>query len=354
MFKRAIDALPRYYDLFVLDTQFQRNIGESGSFSLRKALRFFAILFGDILPLVFTRKFDILYYCVSAPSLFGLIKDLIFLGFLRPLARRTVYHFHGAGGVTFLMQRNALLRTWARLVLFEPDLVLRPPGATSDEAAICKAKREIIVYNAIEDPIAMAPKPPKKWPDGELSFAFIGVVTEEKGVFDLVEIARRLRDSGYRFTMSIVGEGAPQEIARLEELIRAYHLVDFVRLTGVLVGYWKFKLLQETTVYLFPTYFRAETQPTAIMEALALGLPVIASDWRAINTLIDQGVNGYIVPPRDPAAFHRAIEKVLTEGQIDQMGTAARRIFLERFKLERHIEALRLAFSSLDPQDAEK
>ena len=46
---------------------------------------------------------------------------------------------------------------------------------------------------------------------GELSFAFIGVITEDKGVFDLVEIAHLLRDRGYCFTVSLVGEGMPEE-----------------------------------------------------------------------------------------------------------------------------------------------
>jgi glycosyltransferase involved in cell wall biosynthesis len=348
MFERAIQALSKYYDLTVIDIQLQKNLGESGLFSLRKVLHFFVLFFRKMIPLIFTKKFDILYYCLSGPSMLGLIKDLIFLGLLRSRARRTVYHFHGAGGVAFLMGSNALLRAWARLVLFEPDLVLRPPGATSDEAAMCKAKREIVVNNAIEDPIAMVSESARKWPDGELSFAFVGLIAEDKGVFDLVEIARLLRDRGRRFTMSIVGEGTPKETSRLQDLIRRYDLVEFVRLPGVLVGQQKFKLLQETTIYLFPTYFRAETQPTAIMEALALGVPVVASDWRAINTIIDQAVNGYTVPPRNPMAFCQAIETIITQGQIDRMRAAARRIFLDRFTLDRHVEALKRAFRSLD------
>ena len=346
MFKRAVDALQKHYDLKVIDIQFQKNLGESGSFSVRKVLHFFALLFGKMVPLVFTKKFDILYYCLSGPSTLGLIKDLIFLGLLRSRARKTVYHLHGAGGITFLMQSNPILRAWARFVLFEPDLVLRP-ASSFDEAPLCKARRGLVVNNCVEDPIAMVPRSARKWPDGELSFAFVGLVTEDKGVFDLVEIARLLRDRGHRFTMSIVGEGMPEEIARLKELICRYDLAEFVRLTGVLIGEQKFELLQQTTIFLFPTYFRAETQPTAIMEALAVGVPVVAYDWRGINTIIDQGVNGYMVPPRDVDAFCRAIEQILTGGKIDDMRLAARRIFLERFTLDRHIEALMLAFQSV-------
>ena len=327
MFKRAIDALQEKYDLTVVDTQFQRNLGESGLFSVRKFLYFFVLLLGRIIPTILLKQFDILYYCLSGPGTLGLVKDLCFLSLLRLRAKRTVYHFHGAGGVAFLLQSNAILRAWTRLVLFAPDLVLRP-ASPPDDTILCKAKRGIVVYNCIEDPITMVPKSVPKWPNTELSFTFVGVITEDKGVFDLVEIARLLRDRGYRFTMSLVGEGNVREVARLKELICSYNLEKFVRPTGVLVGEQKFGLLQQTTIFLFPTYFRAETQPTVIMEALALGLPVVAYDWRGICTIIDQGVNGYLVRSRDVDAFCQAIEKILTDGNIHSMRSAARRIFL--------------------------
>jgi glycosyltransferase involved in cell wall biosynthesis len=238
-------------------------------------------------------------------------------------------------------------------VLFAPDLVLRP-ASPPDDAALCKAKRDIVVYNCIEDPVSMVPESIRKWPEGELSFAFVGAITEDKGVFDLVEIARILRDKGYGFTMSLVGEGNLKEITRLKALIGRYGLAECVQLTGVLIGEQKFKLLQQTTIFLFPTYFRAETQPTVLMEALAVGVPVVAYDWRGINTIIDQGENGYMVPPRDVEAFCRAIETILTGGKIDRMRTAARRIYLERFTLDRHVGALMRAFQSLHMEGFEE
>lgn len=348
MFERAIKTLDECYDLKVIDIQLQRNLGESGSFSARKVLYFLAILIVQIAPLAFKPKYDILYYCLSsAESRFGAIKDLILLGFLRLRARKTVYHFHGAGGVKYIM-RSPIQRAWARLVLLRPDLVLYPPGGDNGDTSLCEAKQNIPVSNGIEDPFAILPILPNKSPEKDISFTFIGLLTEDKGVFDLVSIARLLRDSGYKFKMNIVGEGLPGEITRLQSLIHQYNLADFVQLPGVLIGREKFELLQKTTVYVFPTYFRAETQPTAIMEALAVGVPVVASDWRGINTIIDNGVNGYTVPPRDSASFCHAIINILTSGQIDSMRVAARRIFLERFTIDHHANALRRAFRLIE------
>jgi len=347
MFERAIEALREQYDLTVINSQLQSNLGESGKFSAMKLIHFFRLLLCKITPLLVHTKFDILFYCISGPSNFGLIKDLIFLVPLRARARKTVFYLYGAGGITFLMQQNALMRAWARLVLFEPDLVLRPPYR-SNEAALCRAKHEIVINNGIEDPIGMLSRKVQSWPDGELRFTFIGLLTEEKGVSDLVEIARLLRDKNYRFTLSIVGEGLPAEISRLNELIARYNLSDFVQLTGVLMGVDKFRLLQQTTVFLFPSYFPAETQTTVLTEALAVNVPVVAYDWGGINTIIDQGVNGYLVCVRDKEGFCRAIEQILANDNIDRMRVAARRIFLDRFTLSKHVEALRQAFRSIE------
>src|SRR5258708_13566638 len=140
--------------------------------------------------------------------------------------------------------------------------------------------------------------------------------------------------------MLFVGEGNGAEVGRLKELISRYDLQKIVRLTGVLVDEKKFTLLQQTTIFLFPTYFRAETQPTVIMEALAVGVPAVAYDWRGINTIIDQGVNGYVVPVRDIEAFCQAIEQILNSRNIDRMPAAAPRIYLERFTIHRHTHDL--------------
>ena len=153
MFKRAIDALQKEYDLKVIDTQFQMNLGESGLFSMRKLWHFFVLLLGKIIPTILLQKFDILYYCLSGPGTLGLVKDLSFLSLLRLRARKTVYHFHGAGGVSFLLRSNVFLRAWTRLVLFAPDLALRP-ASPPDDTILCEAKRGIVVYNCIEDPVA--------------------------------------------------------------------------------------------------------------------------------------------------------------------------------------------------------
>ena len=78
-----------------------------------------------------------------------------------------------------------------------------------------------------------------------------------------------------------------------------------------------------------------------------MGVPVIASDWRGINTIIDQGINGYLVQPHDINGFCSAIEKTLSEGKIQAMRRAARQTFVDKFLISRFNKDIRSAFGTL-------
>jgi glycosyltransferase involved in cell wall biosynthesis len=91
-----------------------------------------------------------------------------------------------------------------------------------------------------------------------------------------------------------------------------------------------------------------EGQPRAAMEAAATQLPIVATNIRGCRQVVDQGVTGLLVPPRDPAALALAIGQLASSGpQRDAMGQAAlakaHREFDERDVVARVIDSYRLA-----------
>ena len=81
-----------------------------------------------------------------------------------------------------------------------------------------------------------------------------------------------------------------------------------------------------------------EATPYVIVEAMAAGLPVVASGIFGIPELVEEGVTGLLVPPGDPAAIARAIAALAADPAIRRrMGAAARRRYEERFTLERFV-----------------
>jgi len=122
----------------------------------------------------------------------------------------------------------------------------------------------------------------------------------------------------------IVGQSIPDEIDyfhSIQQLIIDKNLSDKVILMGFrndapqLVHYFKVACLLSDT----------EGSPNAVLEAMAAGRPVIATDTSGIPDLVEDGVTGYLVPPGNAGAFARALEKMLNNPDLEEMGTHGRK-----------------------------
>jgi glycosyltransferase involved in cell wall biosynthesis len=98
-------------------------------------------------------------------------------------------------------------------------------------------------------------------------------------------------------------------------------------------------LLAAADVFVLPSV--SEGAGGALIEAMAMGLPIVASDLPAIREAVKDRTSALLVPPGDPAALRRAIETLLDdEGIRRRMGSEGRRIFLDRFTIQATTERL--------------
>ncbi|MDQ2676135.1 MAG: glycosyltransferase, partial [Actinomycetota bacterium] len=138
---------------------------------------------------------------------------------------------------------------------------------------------------------------------------------------------------------------------RLEESIRAQGLdgrVRFVDPKGQVP-----ELVAGLDIFAMPSVPRSEGMPTAILEAMASGIPIVATRVGATDELVRDGVTGILVPPEDPRALADAIARLLEDPDLrEAYGKAARRDALERFDLtrlaKRHADAYRMAIEHRD------
>lgn len=92
-------------------------------------------------------------------------------------------------------------------------------------------------------------------------------------------------------------------------------------------------LMAASDLFVFPSLY--EGLGGALIEALGLGLPIVASDIPALREVVRQGVNADLVPPGDPKALAVAIERLLNDqGRLQSYGDASRSIFDAEFRLE--------------------
>jgi glycosyltransferase involved in cell wall biosynthesis len=155
----------------------------------------------------------------------------------------------------------------------------------------------------------------------------------EKGVEEFVEAVRLLRKRGFSGRAMLVGgmdTGYPSSVPKkqLEEW-------DKVRVVEWL-GHREdvAQLLQQAHIFVLPSYY-GEGLPKALLEACAVGRPVISTDIPGCRDIIRDGYNGLLVSPKDPEALAEAIAKLLDDAPLRQrMGEAGRKTILKGFTSE--------------------
>lgn len=174
--------------------------------------------------------------------------------------------------------------------------------------------RVVVVPNPIEVPERPAPL------DGPPTVLYLGMVKEAKGVYDLLRAwpAVRAAHPGARLVF-----GGSGELDRARALAAELGVADSLELPGWTTGAAKEALLQRATVFILPSHF--EALPMAVLEAMAAGLPVIATGVGGIPDAIDDGRDGILIEPHDSAAIAAALSALLSDSsRRRQLGAAAR------------------------------
>jgi glycosyltransferase involved in cell wall biosynthesis len=151
---------------------------------------------------------------------------------------------------------------------------------------------------------------------------FLGQLENYKSPQTLLAAADLLRQRGVRFRLVIGGDGSLRET--LKRQTNELQLCEIVELRGWLHGQAKAEAFRTADIFVLPSLER-EGVPNVLLEAMAAGLPIVATQVSGIPSIIAQNVNGLLVPPGDAAALARAIEQLLNDPQGRQsMGSANR------------------------------
>ena len=163
----------------------------------------------------------------------------------------------------------------------------------------------------------------------------VGRFAPEKGHRHLIEALSLLNRKKVRWRCTFLGEGALE--SELRTLTVEHNLSDKVMFPGFCEDV--FSVLLEADVFVLPSLH--EGSPNALIEAMGIGMPCIASDVGGIRDLIENEKSGIRIPPQDSVALAEALHRMLTEPEFAaDIGRNARATIQQKFNSTVSIQKL--------------
>ncbi|OUC11645.1 MAG: colanic acid biosynthesis glycosyltransferase WcaL [Alkalinema sp. CACIAM 70d] len=166
----------------------------------------------------------------------------------------------------------------------------------------------------------------------------VGRLCAAKGQLLLVEAVRQLVTEGAFLHLTLVGDGELRP--QLEALIQQHGLQEFIKITGWASSAMVQEYLRSARALVLPSF--AEGLPVVIMEALALGRPVISTYIAGIPELVEPGVCGWLIPAGSITALNRAILRVLqsSEAELEQFGSFGKQRVTDNHNIDQEVAKL--------------
>lgn len=174
-----------------------------------------------------------------------------------------------------------------------------------------------------------------------INFITISNLNESKGILYLLDACRMLVQRGeINFHLHLIGAATAEISAeRMVQEICGRNLSAYVTYHGKQYGEHKEKLLAEADVFVHPTL--DDCFPLVLLEAMQHALPIIATPVGAIPDIVEDGVNGILVPERDPEALAQAMKQLMDAPNLaQQMGQRGKEKYLANYTTERFEQRL--------------
>ena len=245
--------------------------------------------------------------------------------------------------------RYGRLRLWLteRIIYHQADVILTNAVRLRDNLRTrYPEKRILAIPNIIRSPNSSSQSESKLGnahrPDlPKQHIVSVGRLVPEKGYRYLIQ-ALNLLSTNFNypdFTATILGEGESKD--ELSRLVDRHHLSGRIHLPGFCEEI--FPILSSANLFVLPSLH--ESAPNALIEAMEMGLPCIASDVGGVSDLIEDGKSGLLVPAADSEALARAIYRALTDATLaDAMGEQARAKIHRLFNNEKSIRQLEAVY----------
>ena len=362
-------------ECYHVNARFSEDMEDIGAFRFEKAMLVLRYCI-EAIWCRFRYGIDAFYYVPAPGKRAALYRDWIVMLLCRPFFRHFIHHWHAVGLGDWLQHEGTWLeRSLTHWLLGRPALGIALAIPSMRDALWFRTGRVEIVANGIPDPCpdfdsavlprrlarlaarlallaGIAPTDAVRTAAGGdpeiFRVLYLAHCTREKGIFDtldavaLVNARLAATHSPLRVQLTVAGLFVRDtEEAEFQARAALPDLAGAVRYAGFIGGGEKAALLRDSDCLCFPSYYHAESFGLVVVEAMAAGMSVITTRWRALPELLPADYPGF-VPVRAPAAVAQALVEAPAWD-----ATALRPEFLAHFTEQQHLKVLRDAMQSL-------
>jgi len=259
-----------------------------------------------LMVIIFNRNIKIVHLHTASYGSF--LRKSILLIFAKMFGKKTVLHIH-SGGFKIFFNESGILQSPIKYVLnISDDLVCLSDEWKDYFDSLTKRKKSIVVNNPVIFPENIQQAQCKK----PVQVLFLNHIRTEKGLFDLLDFFNMNKSwLNGSFKLNIAGAG---DLERMQKIIKDNQLEDVIEYKGWVSGKEKEALVQENHVFVLTSYF--ECLPMSILESMAMGKAIIATNVGGIPRVVRPNENGWLVEPGDLNELAVVFKEILAKPEL--------------------------------------
>ncbi|HET9746796.1 MAG TPA: glycosyltransferase family 4 protein [Chitinophagaceae bacterium] len=316
------------YECRTLPLHFADNLDDLGKVSFKKFRLLLATLIKLTGKLIFFRPH--LVYFTIAPAGAAFYRDFLFSILIKISRSKLLLHIHGRGFAEG-SKRSKLYRELCRMI-FTNSYCIHLTESLKYDVPFLHIKNRYVVPNGIPE---VNTNPVKRIVNnGIIHLLYLSNYVRAKGVLELIDAIEKVTHHNNRLHLRLVGKPFDLTIDYLEDYIRKKNLSSFITVCGPKYDQAKYDELSNADILIFPTYYTNEAFPLVLLEAFDFGLPCITTHQGAIPDIVENGVTGLLVEPRNIESLAGQILFLLNDvNLLNELGQNARQKFLEKYTL---------------------
>jgi glycosyltransferase involved in cell wall biosynthesis len=332
----------REFRIHHIDTADRRSLSTLAQWDITNitlAVKHYALLFSKLV----SSKSRLVYIPISQTAR-GFMRDLPFIVIAKVFGNKVVLHLRGSYFREFYNSTNRIMKWLVRTMLKKTDRMIVLGNCLKPMFhGLIPEKRISVVPNGLD--LNRTCRKDKgveeRMKGGRFIVLFLSNLIKSKGYFDVLQavpqIIRYREDARFMFA----GEWRKDEERRsFDEYVKRERLEDNVEAVGIKIEQDKIRIYEKADLFVFPPS-SAEGHPWVIVEAMAAGLPIITTNQGCIAESVIDGENGFIIPPRDPAAIADKILFLLDHPEVrEKMGRRSRELYEANFTEEHFVQRM--------------